>query len=49
VKEGDKIRVKVLEITKDGKIRLSRRALLEEADGKSNPKNDPAQRNPHPN
>ncbi|MBI5843586.1 MAG: polyribonucleotide nucleotidyltransferase [Deltaproteobacteria bacterium] len=49
VKEGDKIRVKVLELTKDGKIRLSRRALLEEADGKGNPKNETPQRNPNPN
>ncbi len=30
VKEGDKIKVKVLEISKDGKIRLSRKAVLEE-------------------
>jgi len=28
VKEGDKIKVKVLEISRDGKIRLSRKALL---------------------
>ena len=48
VKEGDKIKVKVLEVTKDGKIRLSRRALLEEADGKSHPKNDPPKRDPRP-
>ncbi len=32
VKEGDVIKVKVLEISKDGKIRLSRKAALEEAD-----------------
>ncbi|MFP4475558.1 MAG: polyribonucleotide nucleotidyltransferase [Desulfatibacillaceae bacterium] len=32
VKEGDKVKVKVLELTKDGKIRLSRRALLEDSD-----------------
>ncbi|MBU4317908.1 MAG: polyribonucleotide nucleotidyltransferase [Proteobacteria bacterium] len=30
VKEGDKIKVKVLEISKDGKIRLSHKAALEE-------------------
>ena len=30
VKEGDRIRVKVLEITGDGKIRLSHKAVLEE-------------------
>jgi polyribonucleotide nucleotidyltransferase len=30
VKEGDTIRVKVLEISKDGKIRLSHKAVLEE-------------------
>jgi polyribonucleotide nucleotidyltransferase len=30
VKEGDSIKVKVLEINKDGKIRLSRKAALEE-------------------
>ena len=29
VKEGDKIKVKVLEISRDGKIRLSRKALLD--------------------
>ncbi len=30
VKEGDRIKVKVLEISKDGKIRLSHKAVLEE-------------------
>jgi polyribonucleotide nucleotidyltransferase len=30
VKEGDTLRVKVLEITRDGKIRLSHKVLLEE-------------------
>ncbi|MFW5855101.1 MAG: polyribonucleotide nucleotidyltransferase [Thermodesulfobacteriota bacterium] len=30
VKEGDTLRVKVLEISRDGKIRLSRKAVLEE-------------------
>jgi polyribonucleotide nucleotidyltransferase len=30
VKEGDKLKVKVLEISRDGKIRLSHKALLEE-------------------
>ncbi len=35
VKEGDKIKVKVLEISRDGKIRLSHKAVLEEANGSS--------------
>ena len=30
VKEGDQIKVKILEISKDGKIRLSLKAALEE-------------------
>jgi polyribonucleotide nucleotidyltransferase len=30
VKEGEKVKVKVLEISRDGKIRLSRKAVLEE-------------------
>ena len=30
VKEGDSLRVKVLEITREGKIRLSHKVLLEE-------------------
>ena len=30
VKEGDQLRVKVLEINRDGKIRLSHKAILEE-------------------
>ena len=38
VKEGDTLKVKVLEITRDGKIRLSHTAILEEEDEK-NPKN----------
>jgi len=29
VKEGDTLRVKVLEISRDGKIRLSHKAVLE--------------------
>jgi len=33
VKEGDTIKVKVLEITRDGKIRLSRKAVLEDENG----------------
>ncbi|MFC1811087.1 polyribonucleotide nucleotidyltransferase [Thermodesulfobacteriota bacterium] len=33
VKEGDRIKVKVLEINKDGKIRLSHKAILEEKNG----------------
>ncbi|WP_028316163.1 polyribonucleotide nucleotidyltransferase [Desulfatibacillum aliphaticivorans] len=44
VKEGEKIKVKVLELTKDGKIRLSRKALLEEENGKSGPENGAPQR-----
>lgn len=39
VKEGDTLKVKVLEITRDGKIRLSHKAILEEEDER-NPKND---------
>jgi polyribonucleotide nucleotidyltransferase len=30
LKEGDKVQVKVLEVDRDGKIRLSRKAVLEE-------------------
>ena len=33
VKEGDPLRVKVLEISRDGKIRLSHKVLLDEKDG----------------
>jgi polyribonucleotide nucleotidyltransferase len=36
VKEGDTLKVKVLEISRDGKIRLSHKATLEEAHGRSN-------------
>jgi polyribonucleotide nucleotidyltransferase len=35
VKEGDKLKVKVLEIGRDGKIRLSHKALLEGNDGRT--------------
>jgi len=35
VKEGEKLKVKVLEIGRDGKIRLSHKALLEEGDGRT--------------
>jgi len=35
VKEGDQIRVKVLEINRDGKIRLSRKAVLNEENDKN--------------
>jgi polyribonucleotide nucleotidyltransferase len=35
VKEGEKLRVKVLEVSRDGKIRLSHKALLEEEHGNS--------------
>ena len=34
VKEGDQLKVKVLEIGRDGKIRLSHKAVLEEGDGR---------------
>jgi polyribonucleotide nucleotidyltransferase len=33
VKEGDKLKVKVLEINRDGKIRLSHKAVSEEGHG----------------
>jgi polyribonucleotide nucleotidyltransferase len=36
VREGDQIKVKVLEIGRDGKIRLSHKALLEEGNGHAN-------------
>jgi polyribonucleotide nucleotidyltransferase len=36
VKEGEKLKVKVLEIGRDGKIRLSHKALLEGGDGRAN-------------
>ena len=45
VKEGDTIKVKVLEIGRDGKIRLSRKALLE-SNGRHNPKNNDKKRHP---
>jgi polyribonucleotide nucleotidyltransferase len=35
VHEGDKIKVKVLEISRDGKIRLSHKAVLEEGNGRT--------------
>ncbi len=35
VKEGDTLRVKVLDVDRDGKIRLSHKVLLEEADGEA--------------
>ncbi|CAB1056432.1 Polyribonucleotide nucleotidyltransferase (EC [Olavius sp. associated proteobacterium Delta 1] len=35
VKEGNKLKVKVLEINRDGKIRLSHKAVLEEENGKT--------------
>jgi len=35
VKEGEKLKVKVLEIGRDGKIRLSHKALLEEGNGRT--------------
>ena len=36
VREGDKLKVKVLEIGRDGKIRLSHKAVLEEHHGRPN-------------
>ncbi len=36
VKEGDNLKVKVLEISRDGKIRLSHKAVLEEKHGRNN-------------
>jgi polyribonucleotide nucleotidyltransferase len=35
VKEGEKLKVKVLEIGRDGKIRLSHKAVLDEGDGRT--------------
>jgi polyribonucleotide nucleotidyltransferase len=35
VREGDKLKVKVLEIGRDGKIRLSHKAVLEDKDGRA--------------
>ena len=35
VKEGNKLKVKVLEINRDGKIRLSHKAVLEEGNGRT--------------
>ena len=35
VKEGDALKVKVLEISRDGKIRLSHKAVLEEEHGRA--------------
>ncbi len=39
IKEGETIKVKVLDLTRDGKIRLSRSVLLKEGDGKGLDKN----------
>jgi len=36
VKESDDLKVKVLEISRDGKIRLSHKAVLEEKYGRNN-------------
>ena len=35
VREGDQLKVKVLEISRDGKIRLSHKAVLDEGDGRA--------------
>ncbi|MFH2098454.1 MAG: polyribonucleotide nucleotidyltransferase, partial [Pseudomonadota bacterium] len=49
VREGDIIQVKVLEISRDGKIRLSRKALLEGPDNAGPDKqDDPRKRGPRP-
>ncbi len=40
IKEGEKVKVKVLEITRDGKIRLSRKVLLEKNNGSEHKQNN---------
>ena len=42
VKEGDIVRVKVLEVSQDGRIRLSLKAAMEEETKQSAPQNDPS-------
>jgi polyribonucleotide nucleotidyltransferase len=44
VKEGDIVRVKVLEVSQDGRIRLSMKALLEEENDKGAKENRPPKR-----
>jgi polyribonucleotide nucleotidyltransferase len=44
VKEGDIVKVKVLEVSQDGRIRLSLKAALEEENKRGAPKDNPAQR-----
>ncbi|RJQ75567.1 MAG: polyribonucleotide nucleotidyltransferase [Desulfobacteraceae bacterium] len=44
VKEGDIIKVKVLEVSQDGRIRLSLKAALEEEANQGAPQNRPSQR-----
>jgi polyribonucleotide nucleotidyltransferase len=44
VKEGDIVRVKVLEVSQDGRIRLSLKAVQEEEANQSAPENSPSQR-----
>jgi polyribonucleotide nucleotidyltransferase len=44
VKEGDIVKVKVLEVSQDGRIRLSMKAVQEEEAKQSAPENDPTQR-----
>ena len=44
VKEGDIVKVKVLEVSQDGRIRLSLKAALEEEKKRGAPKDNPAQR-----
>ena len=41
LKEGDEIQVKVLEVDKSGKIRLSRKELLKDAEEKAGPAGPP--------
>jgi polyribonucleotide nucleotidyltransferase len=42
LKEGDEVQVKVLEVDKSGKIRLSRKELLKDAEEKAGPAGPPA-------
>jgi len=41
LKEGDEVQVKVLEVDKSGKIRLSRKELLKNAEEKAGPAGPP--------
>jgi polyribonucleotide nucleotidyltransferase len=49
LQEGDSIEVKVLEVDRQGKIRLSRKALLEPPQGEEHrPSSSPREHRPHP-